>query len=197
MIELLLHYFGFLFKTNLLSWEKNYLLSICSFNLQQSIAPWKPPLCHLSRLWLQCSRYPHERIPASCKDNVCLCVSKRQNHPASTLGSSLLRCDKLEQAEIKSLLMCFLHVLKSMSEGSLSFHLHPAHSVLSWCSNKTNKEETDSTVSISSRCFVHILEQGFTFWVNGFLHSYRVRHPWFLSLSEALKSWVCFFLKSL
>jgi len=40
-----------------------------------------------------------------------------QNQPASALGSALLRCDKLEQAEIKNLLMCFLHVLKSMSEG--------------------------------------------------------------------------------
>ena len=40
-----------------------------------------------------------------------------QNQPASTLGSCLLRSDKLEQAEIKNLLMCFLHVLKSMSEG--------------------------------------------------------------------------------
>ncbi|MFT7818030.1 dedicator of cytokinesis protein 9-like isoform X3, partial [Arapaima gigas] len=42
-----------------------------------------------------------------------------KNQPASTLGSALLRCDKLEQAEIKSLLMCFLHVLKSMSEDAL------------------------------------------------------------------------------
>lgn len=42
-----------------------------------------------------------------------------QNHPAAAMGSSLLRCDKLEQAEIKSLLMCFLHVLKSMSEGNV------------------------------------------------------------------------------
>uniref|UniRef100_A0A8C4IA43 Dedicator of cytokinesis 9 n=1 Tax=Dicentrarchus labrax TaxID=13489 RepID=A0A8C4IA43_DICLA len=39
--------------------------------------------------------------------------------PASALGSTLLRCDKLDQAEIKSLLMCFLHVLKSMSEDAL------------------------------------------------------------------------------
>uniref|UniRef100_A0A4W5NWI2 Dedicator of cytokinesis 9 n=1 Tax=Hucho hucho TaxID=62062 RepID=A0A4W5NWI2_9TELE len=37
--------------------------------------------------------------------------------PASALSGSLLRCDKLDQAEIKSLLMCFLHILKSMSEG--------------------------------------------------------------------------------
>lgn len=42
-----------------------------------------------------------------------------QNQPASTLGSALLRCDKLDQAEIRSLLMCFLHVLKSMSEGKV------------------------------------------------------------------------------
>lgn len=40
-----------------------------------------------------------------------------QNQASSTLGSTLLRCDKLDQVEIKSLLMCFLHVLKSMSEG--------------------------------------------------------------------------------
>lgn len=36
---------------------------------------------------------------------------------AAALGGSLLRCDKLEQFEVKSMLMCFLHVLKSMSEG--------------------------------------------------------------------------------
>ncbi|XP_016524166.1 dedicator of cytokinesis protein 9 isoform X20 [Poecilia formosa] len=42
-----------------------------------------------------------------------------KNQPASTLGSALMRCDKLDQAEIKSLLMCFLHVLKSMSEDAL------------------------------------------------------------------------------
>uniref|UniRef100_A0A8C7WBI0 Dedicator of cytokinesis 9 n=1 Tax=Oncorhynchus mykiss TaxID=8022 RepID=A0A8C7WBI0_ONCMY len=40
-------------------------------------------------------------------------ASVPQNQPASALGSSLLRCDKLDQAEIKSLLMCFLHVLKT------------------------------------------------------------------------------------
>ncbi|XP_063744753.1 dedicator of cytokinesis protein 9 isoform X9 [Eleginops maclovinus] len=42
-----------------------------------------------------------------------------KNQAASTLGSTLLRCDKLDQSEIKSLLMCFLHVLKSMSEDAL------------------------------------------------------------------------------
>uniref|UniRef100_A0A674DS12 Dedicator of cytokinesis 9 n=1 Tax=Salmo trutta TaxID=8032 RepID=A0A674DS12_SALTR len=39
------------------------------------------------------------------------------NSNQQPLSGSLLRCDKLDQAEIKSLLMCFLHVLKSMSEG--------------------------------------------------------------------------------
>uniref|UniRef100_A0A8C1ZUR3 Dedicator of cytokinesis 9b n=1 Tax=Cyprinus carpio TaxID=7962 RepID=A0A8C1ZUR3_CYPCA len=37
----------------------------------------------------------------------------------SALGSSMLRCDKLDREEIKNLLMCFLHVLKSMSEDAL------------------------------------------------------------------------------
>ncbi|XP_069746626.1 dedicator of cytokinesis protein 9 isoform X4 [Narcine bancroftii] len=31
----------------------------------------------------------------------------------------VMRCDKLEQSEIRSLLMCFLHVLKSMSDDAL------------------------------------------------------------------------------
>ncbi|CAL8322032.1 unnamed protein product [Merluccius merluccius] len=51
-----------------------------------------------------------------------------KNQPASTLGSSLLRCDKLEQAEIKNLLMCFLHVLKSMSEDALFTYWNKASS---------------------------------------------------------------------
>ncbi|KAG7254784.1 hypothetical protein CRUP_028086, partial [Coryphaenoides rupestris] len=38
---------------------------------------------------------------------------------SSALGSAVLRCDKLEREEVKSLLMCFLHVLKSMSEEAL------------------------------------------------------------------------------
>ncbi|KAM9486349.1 dedicator of cytokinesis protein 9 isoform 2-T2 [Clarias gariepinus] len=43
----------------------------------------------------------------------------KQCNVAAALGGSLLRCDKLEQSEVKSLLMCFLHVLKSMSEDAL------------------------------------------------------------------------------
>uniref|UniRef100_UPI00398E9FEC dedicator of cytokinesis protein 9-like isoform X3 n=1 Tax=Pristiophorus japonicus TaxID=55135 RepID=UPI00398E9FEC len=40
-----------------------------------------------------------------------------KNH--GCVGSSVMRCDKLEQSEIRSLLMCFLHVLKSMSDDAL------------------------------------------------------------------------------
>uniref|UniRef100_A0A8C3LKH2 Dedicator of cytokinesis 9 n=1 Tax=Chrysolophus pictus TaxID=9089 RepID=A0A8C3LKH2_CHRPC len=44
-----------------------------------------------------------------------------KNQQSSTLGSSVVRYDKLDQAEIKSLLMCFLHILRSMSEGFLCY----------------------------------------------------------------------------
>ncbi|XP_028846234.1 dedicator of cytokinesis protein 9 isoform X2 [Denticeps clupeoides] len=54
--------------------------------------------------------------------------SLEKHQPASALGSSLLRCDKLDQAEIKSLLMCFLHVLKSMSEDALFTYWNKASS---------------------------------------------------------------------
>uniref|UniRef100_A0A4X2M111 Dedicator of cytokinesis 9 n=1 Tax=Vombatus ursinus TaxID=29139 RepID=A0A4X2M111_VOMUR len=46
---------------------------------------------------------------------------------SGTLGSSVVRCDKLDQSEIKSLLMCFLYILKSMSDGSLTFASVPFH----------------------------------------------------------------------
>uniref|UniRef100_A0A670KAE2 Dedicator of cytokinesis 9 n=1 Tax=Podarcis muralis TaxID=64176 RepID=A0A670KAE2_PODMU len=42
-----------------------------------------------------------------------------QNQQICPLGSSVVRCDKLDQAEIRSLLMCFLHILKSMSDVSV------------------------------------------------------------------------------
>uniref|UniRef100_A0A8C2CN49 Dedicator of cytokinesis 9b n=1 Tax=Cyprinus carpio TaxID=7962 RepID=A0A8C2CN49_CYPCA len=46
-------------------------------------------------------------------------VTALATYSASALGSSMLRCDKLDREEIKNLLMCFLHVLKSMSEDAL------------------------------------------------------------------------------
>ncbi|XP_032362320.1 dedicator of cytokinesis protein 9 isoform X14 [Etheostoma spectabile] len=45
--------------------------------------------------------------------------SLEKNQCASALGSSVLRCDKLDRDEIKNLLMGFLHILKSMSEEAL------------------------------------------------------------------------------
>ncbi|KAK3557662.1 hypothetical protein QTP70_032926 [Hemibagrus guttatus] len=44
-------------------------------------------------------------------------VEKTQS--GAGLGSSVLRGDKLDREEIRNLLMCFLHVLKSMSEDAL------------------------------------------------------------------------------
>ncbi|CAN9498340.1 unnamed protein product [Ophioblennius macclurei] len=35
------------------------------------------------------------------------------------MGGTVLRCDKLDRDEIRNLLMCFLHILKSMSEEAL------------------------------------------------------------------------------
>nr|XP_054521476.1 dedicator of cytokinesis protein 9 isoform X14 [Pan troglodytes] len=42
-----------------------------------------------------------------------------KHQQSSTLGNSVVRCDKLDQSEIKSLLMCFLYILKSMSDDAL------------------------------------------------------------------------------
>uniref|UniRef100_A0A8C8REW3 Dedicator of cytokinesis 10 n=1 Tax=Pelusios castaneus TaxID=367368 RepID=A0A8C8REW3_9SAUR len=43
--------------------------------------------------------------------------------PLSLIGS-VLRFDKLDQAETRSLLMCFLHIMKTISEGKKSTHTH-------------------------------------------------------------------------
>ncbi|KAK1876562.1 Dedicator of cytokinesis protein 9 [Dissostichus eleginoides] len=45
--------------------------------------------------------------------------SLEKNQCVSTLGSSVLRCDKMDRDEIKNLLIGFLHILKSMSEEAL------------------------------------------------------------------------------
>ncbi|XP_078003408.1 dedicator of cytokinesis protein 9 isoform X2 [Phascolarctos cinereus] len=42
-----------------------------------------------------------------------------KHQQSGALGSSVVRCDKLDQSEIKSLLMCFLYILKSMSDDAL------------------------------------------------------------------------------
>ncbi|XP_076026223.1 dedicator of cytokinesis protein 9-like isoform X2 [Genypterus blacodes] len=54
--------------------------------------------------------------------------AKDNNQSVSAPGSPLMRCDKLEQSEIKSLLMCFLHILKSMSEDALFTYWNKASS---------------------------------------------------------------------
>ncbi|XP_053354639.1 dedicator of cytokinesis protein 9 [Clarias gariepinus] len=53
-------------------------------------------------------------------------VEKTQS--AAVPGSSILRCDKLDREEIKNLLMCFLHILKSMSEDALFTYWNKASS---------------------------------------------------------------------
>uniref|UniRef100_A0A7N6F9U0 Dedicator of cytokinesis 9b n=1 Tax=Anabas testudineus TaxID=64144 RepID=A0A7N6F9U0_ANATE len=50
------------------------------------------------------------------------------NQCAVALGSTVLRCDKLDRDEIKNLLMCFLHILKSMSEEALFAYWNKATS---------------------------------------------------------------------
>ncbi|XP_053273525.1 dedicator of cytokinesis protein 9 isoform X1 [Pleuronectes platessa] len=54
--------------------------------------------------------------------------SLEKNQCASALGSTMLRCDKLDRDEIKHLLMCFLHILKSMSEEALFAYWNKAAS---------------------------------------------------------------------
>ncbi|XP_062480629.1 dedicator of cytokinesis protein 9 isoform X2 [Pezoporus occidentalis] len=65
----------------------------------------------------------------------------QENHQSSTLGSSVVRYDKLDQAEIKSLLMCFLHILRSMSEDALFTY---------W--NKATKSELMDFFTITEVC---------------------------------------------
>uniref|UniRef100_A0A665UXX5 Dedicator of cytokinesis 9b n=1 Tax=Echeneis naucrates TaxID=173247 RepID=A0A665UXX5_ECHNA len=59
--------------------------------------------------------------PSGRKWNISFCSHQvaelLSNQSVSALGSTVLRCDKLDRDEIKNLLMCFLHILKSMSEG--------------------------------------------------------------------------------
>eukprot|EP00062_Callorhinchus_milii_P020350 gi/632975902/ref/XP_007904488.1/ PREDICTED: dedicator of cytokinesis protein 9 [Callorhinchus milii] len=50
-----------------------------------------------------------------------------KNHQNSgCIGGSVVRCDKLDQSEIRNLLMSFLHVLKSMSDDALFTYWHKA-----------------------------------------------------------------------
>lgn len=51
-------------------------------------------------------------------DCVCPDVSPQFARPQSLIGYGS-RCDKLDQAETRSLLMCFLHIMKTISEGKM------------------------------------------------------------------------------
>ncbi|XP_029892500.1 dedicator of cytokinesis protein 9 isoform X2 [Aquila chrysaetos chrysaetos] len=68
-------------------------------------------------------------------------LQSQENQQSSTLGSSVVRYDKLDQAEIKSLLMCFLHILRSMSEDALFTY---------W--NKATKSELMDFFTITEVC---------------------------------------------
>ncbi|XP_069734802.1 dedicator of cytokinesis protein 9 isoform X2 [Phaenicophaeus curvirostris] len=65
----------------------------------------------------------------------------QENQPSSALGSSVVRYDKLDQAEIKSLLMCFLYILRSMSDDVLLTY---------W--NKATKSELMDFFTITEVC---------------------------------------------
>lgn len=52
----------------------------------------------------------------NCKSGVAVCVCWQFARPQSLIGYGS-RCDKLDQAETRSLLMCFLHIMKTISEG--------------------------------------------------------------------------------
>ncbi|KAM9390366.1 dedicator of cytokinesis protein 9 isoform 1-T1 [Phaethornis superciliosus] len=82
-------------------------------------------------------------IPALPEKNLhaAFSLQLQENQQSSTLGSSVVRCDKLEQAEIKSLLMCFLHILRSMSEDALFAY---------W--NKATKSELMDFFTITEVC---------------------------------------------
>ncbi|TNN24213.1 Dedicator of cytokinesis protein 10 [Liparis tanakae] len=52
-------------------------------------------------------------------------VSPQFARPQSLIGYGS-RCDKLDQAETRSLLMCFLHIMKTISEDVLVSYWHRA-----------------------------------------------------------------------
>ncbi|EPY73001.1 dedicator of cytokinesis protein 9, partial [Camelus ferus] len=64
---------------------------------------------------------PEEAVPPAPHIPLLLAQSSpggsAEHQQSGTLGNSVVRCDKLDQSEIKSLLMCFLYILKSMSDA--------------------------------------------------------------------------------
>uniref|UniRef100_A0A4W6EIS7 Dedicator of cytokinesis 9b n=1 Tax=Lates calcarifer TaxID=8187 RepID=A0A4W6EIS7_LATCA len=92
---------------------------------------------------------------------------------ASALGSTVLRCDKLDRDEIKNLLMCFLHILKSMSEGRTSLLY------LIFKQVDINNRPRVNLFSLYSYCFITfrglicVLEQSSFLRTNGLLYINR------------------------
>ncbi|KAG8525152.1 Dedicator of cytokinesis protein 9, partial [Galemys pyrenaicus] len=62
---------------------------------------------------------PPRRLPSPPRGSA-------EHQQSGSLGNSVVRCDKLDQSEIKSLLMCFLYILKSMSDDALFTYWHKA-----------------------------------------------------------------------
>uniref|UniRef100_A0A4W6EHU5 Dedicator of cytokinesis 9b n=1 Tax=Lates calcarifer TaxID=8187 RepID=A0A4W6EHU5_LATCA len=100
--------------------------------------------------------------------------SLEKNQCASALGSTVLRCDKLDRDEIKNLLMCFLHILKSMSEGRTSLLY------LIFKQVDINNRPRVNLFSLYSYCFITfrglicVLEQSSFLRTNGLLYINRV-----------------------
>ncbi|XP_077599633.1 dedicator of cytokinesis protein 9-like [Stigmatopora nigra] len=61
-------------------------------------------------------------------ENSLLDKSYEKNQCILTLGRALLDCNKLDRDESRSLLMCFLHILKNMSEDALCIYWKKASS---------------------------------------------------------------------
>lgn len=60
----------------------------------------------------------------------CIWISLQFARPQSLIGYGS-RCDKLDQAETRSLLMCFLHIMKTISEGRWRWQRSPLYLLLS------------------------------------------------------------------
>uniref|UniRef100_A0A5G2QSS2 Dedicator of cytokinesis 9 n=1 Tax=Sus scrofa TaxID=9823 RepID=A0A5G2QSS2_PIG len=91
-----------------------------------------------------------------------------KHQQGGTLGNSVVRCDKLDQSEIKNLLMCFLYILKSMSDDALFTY---------W--NKASTSELMDFFTISEVCLHQFQYMG---------KRYIARYRGGLSLRSRLKN---------
>uniref|UniRef100_A0A663EDP2 Dedicator of cytokinesis 10 n=1 Tax=Aquila chrysaetos chrysaetos TaxID=223781 RepID=A0A663EDP2_AQUCH len=79
--------------------------------------------------------------------------------PLSLIGSTL-RFDKLDQAETRSLLMCFLHIMKTISEGKKMCAHYLIYIVVKYCtSNETDiVQYVDTEANIATEVSLTILD---------------------------------------